>query len=116
MNMEWRYGGIGIRSIFKKCHSKGYAGSSPAIATTLQRKQMFIARKSLSSGIVRTKDIPVTIEQLASYENGATVEKAFPRLNLIHREFIMTGMTRSEWLETFGIEDNSYGRNQVAPN
>ncbi len=77
---------------------------------------MFIARKSLSSGIVRTKDIPVTIEQLAAYENGEPVEKAFPRLNLIHREFIMTGMTRSEFIEVFSATDNSYGRNQVAPN
>jgi hypothetical protein len=75
---------------------------------------MFIARKSLSSGIVRTKDIPVTIEQLTAYENGATVEKAFPRLNLIHREFIMTGMTREEFVDVFSATDNSYGRNEVA--
>jgi hypothetical protein len=74
---------------------------------------MFIARKSLSSGIVRTKDIPVTVEQLTAYENGATVEKAFPRLNLIHREFIMTGMTREEFVDVFSATDNSYGRNQL---
>lgn len=71
---------------------------------------MFIARKSLSSGKVRSLDVPVTVEALAAYELGETPEKAFPRLSLAFREYIMTGMTRSEWVEIFGEDDAGYGR------
>jgi hypothetical protein len=55
-------------------------------------------------------DIPVTVEQLQAYHDAEPIEKVFNRLDLAHREFIMTGMTRSEWLEVYGVEDNSYGR------
>jgi hypothetical protein len=71
---------------------------------------MFITRKSLSSGIVRSIDIPVTIEQLDAYEDGEPVEKAFPNLSLQHREFIMSGMVSEEFSEVFGITDSSFGR------
>jgi hypothetical protein len=71
---------------------------------------MFIARKSLSSGIVRTLDIPIEAEALQAYHDGGTVEKTLGKLNLHQREFIMTGMTRGEWIEAFGAEDNDYGK------
>jgi hypothetical protein len=71
---------------------------------------MFIARKSIATNKVRTLDIPCTPEQLARYEQGESVEKAFPRLNLFHREFIISGMTRSEWLEVFSEQDNGFGK------
>ena len=70
---------------------------------------MFIARRS-PLGKLRTKDIPVTPEQLQEYYDGAPVEKTFLRLSLEHREFIMTGSTREDWLEIYGKEDNDYGR------
>ncbi len=71
---------------------------------------MFIARKSLSSGKVRSLDVPVTVEALAAYELGESVEKAFPRLSLAFREYIMSGMTRGEWVEIFSEKDEGYGR------
>lgn len=63
---------------------------------------MLIKRTSISSGKVRTIDIPVTIMEMEKYAAGTPVEKAFPRLKPILREFIVSGMTRSEWLEVFG--------------
>jgi len=71
---------------------------------------MYIARKSMLNGKVRTLDVPVTPEQLKAYEDGVDVEKAFPRLSLAFREFIMSGLTRSDWIEAFGEKDEGYGR------
>lgn len=71
---------------------------------------MFIARKSLSSGIVRTMDIPIDEESLQAYHDGGDVAKTLGKLNLHQREFVMSGMTRSEWIDVFGAEDNEYGR------
>ena len=76
---------------------------------------MLLARKSILSGKVRTIEIPVTLEQLKAYEEGATLEQAFPKLNLTHREFISTGLTRNEYIESFGIDDNNFGRTYKAP-
>jgi hypothetical protein len=77
---------------------------------------MFISRKSIASNKVRTLDIPCTPEQLARYEQGDTVEKAFPRLSLFHREFIISGMSRGEWIEVFGENDNGFGKSPVEEN
>jgi len=71
---------------------------------------MFIARRSMLNGKIRTLDVPVTPEQLKAYEDGQDVEKAFPRLSLAYREFIMSGMTRSDWIEAFSEQDEGYGR------
>ena len=71
---------------------------------------MFIARKSMSSGKIRTIDVPVTPEQLEAWEEGEPIEKAFPKLSLAHREYIMSGLTPSEFTEVFGVTDNSFGR------
>ena len=71
---------------------------------------MFIARRSLSSGVVRTLDIPISEEALQAYHDGGDVAKTLGKLTLAHREFVMTGMTRSEWIDVFGPEDNEYGR------
>lgn len=66
---------------------------------------MLIKRTSISSGKIRTIDIPVTIPEMEKYASGVPVEKAFPRLKPILREFIVSGMTRGEWLEVFGNDE-----------
>ena len=58
---------------------------------------MLIMRKSLLSGIVRTRDIPVTPVQMLRYEFGEPVQDAFPELSADDREFISTGITEGEW-------------------
>jgi len=58
---------------------------------------MEITRKSMMSGIVRTRDLPITAEQLIAWERGVLAQDAFPNLSAGDREFIMTGITDEEW-------------------
>jgi len=46
-------------------------------------------------------DIDVTLEQMASWEQGELVQNAMPNLSADEREFIMTGITPTEWDEMF---------------
>lgn len=64
---------------------------------------MEITRKSEISGIIRTRDLPVTEEQYCLYLNGTKVQDAFPQLDADAREFILTGITAEEWNETFNF-------------
>ena len=58
---------------------------------------MIITRRSLLSGIERTFDLPVTQDQIDSYNSGAWAMDAFPHLDADQREFVMTGITPEEW-------------------
>jgi hypothetical protein len=66
---------------------------------------MIITRTSMTSGITRSLDLPVTEAQLAAYKGGALVQNAFPNLTPGEREFIMTGITQSEWVDIFGEDE-----------
>jgi hypothetical protein len=65
---------------------------------------MKITKTSMISGITRTRDLDVTIEELARWKNGMVIQKALPNLSASDREFLMTGVTEEEWDETFGDE------------
>lgn len=62
---------------------------------------MKITRKSNLTGIERTLDLDATEDQLASWENGTSIQNAFPNLSADDREFILTGMTAGEWNSLF---------------
>jgi len=64
---------------------------------------MKIERTSAHSGITRTLDLDVTLEEYASWKGGELIQNAMPRLNTDEREFIKTGMTAEEWEEMFSI-------------
>lgn len=64
---------------------------------------MKITRTSILTRITRTLDIPVTLEQLATWERGTLIQNAMPNLNANDREFIMSGITPEEW-ETLSDE------------
>ena len=66
---------------------------------------MKITRTSLMSGITRTLDIPVTMNQLQEYANGGLIQKVMSNLSEDDREFILTGMTPEEWDEGFLYEE-----------
>lgn len=66
---------------------------------------MQITRTSLISGVTHTIEIPVTVEQLAAYADGALLQQAFPNLPPWQREFIKTGITGEEWQAAFSPED-----------
>lgn len=65
---------------------------------------MIFERKSMLSGIIRSKDIPVTQEQLNNWNNGMLIQEAMPNISSEDREFIMTGVTSEEWDTEFKDE------------
>lgn len=65
---------------------------------------MLVTRTSPFSGKVHTMDINVTEAQIAAWQNGELIQRAFPHLSADEREFIKTGITPQEWEETFGSE------------
>jgi len=62
---------------------------------------MQISRKSLFSGITRTKELDITPAEWKDYESGTLIQNAFPRLSADDREFIMTGAVPEEWDAAF---------------
>ena len=63
---------------------------------------MIITRTSTLSGHISSMNIDVTLEQVASWEQGELVQNAMPNLSADEREFIMTGITPDEWASVFG--------------
>ena len=66
---------------------------------------MKIERTSAHSGITRTLDLDVTLEEYASWKGGELIQNAMPRLNADEREFIMTGITAEEREEMFSPQE-----------
>lgn len=68
---------------------------------------MLITRKSILTGVERTIDLPVTMDQLNAYlYEGVLLQHAFPNLSPDQREFILTGSTAEEWDEAFPEVDD----------
>lgn len=68
---------------------------------------MILSRRSPFSGKVNTMVLPITEEQLLSYENGdRCIQEVFPNLTPAQREFIMTGITEDEWPSDDEEDDN----------
>lgn len=66
---------------------------------------MEITRTSILSGVTRTKNIDVTMNQLQKWSEGANIQDVMGNLTEDEREFIMTGITAEEWNDTFGEEE-----------
>lgn len=58
---------------------------------------MNITRRSHLTGIQRTRDLPVTGEQLIRLDEGEAIQAVLPHLSPDDREFILTGITTEEW-------------------
>jgi hypothetical protein len=69
---------------------------------------MLITRTSLLTGITRTCDIPVTDSQIMAWHNGALIQDVMPHLSKLTREFMITGITPSEWPDMKEIEVIGY--------
>lgn len=66
---------------------------------------MIIQRKSVLTGVVRTRNIPVNPEDLALWEAGfVSLQEAMPYLNDMDREFVLIGITPEEWNAAFAEE------------
>ena len=46
--------------------------------------------------------LPITNDELERWQNGELIQNVMPQLNDEQREFLMTGITPSEWKERFG--------------
>lgn len=66
---------------------------------------MEITRTSLASGIVHTRNLNITPQQIDAYVNGALIQDAFPQLSADDREFFKTGITSEEWDAMFASEE-----------
>ena len=63
---------------------------------------MLVFNKSILSGEVNSMMLNVTQEQLDQYAAGdSLIQEVFPNLSSDEREFIMSGITPSEWDATF---------------
>lgn len=66
---------------------------------------MQITRRSMLSGITRTKEIDVTRDQLEEWANGGLIQDVMPNLSDDDREFILSGITADEWDSVYGEEE-----------
>jgi hypothetical protein len=69
---------------------------------------MLIKRKSVITGVERTRNIPVNPDDLIAWEKGlGALQDIMPYLNDNDREFILSGITPEEWDSAFfeQIED-----------
>ena len=58
---------------------------------------MIITRVSPFSGITNEMDIPITPEELVRLESGELIQAVVPHLSADHREFLISGITPTEW-------------------
>ena len=65
---------------------------------------MFIRKKSMFSGEWNIRNIPVTQSQLDDWQSGTLIQDAMPNVSADDREFLKTGVTPEEWINTFGSE------------
>jgi len=67
-----------------------------------------VTKKSIISGRTNTMELDISQEQLDRWESvdKQLVQVAFPNLSSSEREFLMTGITPTEWNDTFGDGDD----------
>ena len=68
-----------------------------------------VTKKSIISGKSNTMELDITQEDLDRYEqvSGLLVQAVFPQLSSSEREFLISGITPTEWNDTFGGEENN---------
>jgi hypothetical protein len=81
-------------------------GGNPGKASNGFEKIMQITKTSQFSGKTNTMDIPITLEQYASFQrDNRPIQKIFPFLSANEREFLLTGSTQEEWDKMFGEDE-----------
>lgn len=61
---------------------------------------MKVTRRSIYSGTVRVKDLPITHQQIIEYEKGKDISKCMPHLSHADMMFFVSGITDEDWDET----------------
>lgn len=67
---------------------------------------MIVTRKSVLTGVVRTREIPtIKKDDFDMYEKGyMSLSDAMPYLSGSDRDFILCGITNKEWKEAFASQ------------
>jgi len=69
-----------------------------------------VTRTSFLDGVERTIEIPLTKAEFDAafyvWQDGASIQTAFPMLTPSQREFIKTGITDDQWQDLFGADDS----------
>jgi hypothetical protein len=58
---------------------------------------MKITKTSVYTGITRTLDLPITLEEIARWEGGEMIQVVWPNLSDNDRLFLIDGATQEEW-------------------
>ena len=68
-----------------------------------------VTKKSIISGKTNTMELDISQEQLDRWESvdKQLIQVAFPNLSSSEREFLMNGITTTEWNATFGDGDEN---------
>ena len=74
-----------------------YCQMQRTFLTNRERYIMIITKTSPLTGMLNTMDIDVTPLQIEQWERGMLIQEAMPLLTIDEREFIMTGLTSSDW-------------------
>ena len=69
---------------------------------------MKITRTSPITGVTHTLEVDCTPEQLAAWDGGTLIQDAMPDVEAPLREYIKSGITPQEWVETFGKPPRSH--------
>ena len=69
---------------------------------------MKITRTSPVTGVTHTLEVDCTPEQLEAWEAGTLIQDAMPDVEAPLREYVKSGITPQEWLETFGPPPRSH--------
>jgi len=68
---------------------------------------MKVTRVSSLTGVERTREIDITDEQWQAYCDGELIQNAMPNVSVDDREFIISGITPSEWETYFDHPDQT---------
>jgi uncharacterized protein (DUF779 family) len=60
---------------------------------------MLVGKRSMMSGTLNEMNIEVSEKQIILWQEGALIQDVMPDLSADEREFLMTGITPSEWHE-----------------
>ena len=60
---------------------------------------MLVGKRSMMSGTLNEMNIEVSEKQITLWQEGALIQDVMPNLSADEREFLMTGITPSEWHE-----------------